>query len=56
MTTGGKSGSPFMRAHNDLVIVKRITEREYSCLKKILPDYLKHLEKGSLLAPIYGSY
>jgi hypothetical protein len=25
--TGGKSGSPFMRAHNDLVIVKKITEK-----------------------------
>lgn len=27
VNTGGKSGSPFMRAHNDLVIVKRINER-----------------------------
>ena len=27
ITTGGKSGSPFMRAHNDLVIVKKIIER-----------------------------
>ena len=45
-----------MRAHNDLVIVKKITEKEFYCLKKILPEYLKHLEQGSLLTPIFGSY
>ena len=45
-----------MRAYNDLIIIKKITEKEFYCLKKILPDYLKHFEKGSLLTPIYGSY
>jgi len=27
VTNGGKSGSLFMRSHNDLVVVKRIQER-----------------------------
>lgn len=45
-----------MRAHNDLVIVKKITEKEFYCLKKILPQYLQHLQNGSLLTPIFGSY
>ena len=56
ISNGGKSGSPFMRAHNDLVIIKKISEREFHCFKKILPEYLKHLEEGSLLTPIFGGY
>lgn len=44
MTMGGKSGSLFMRSHNDLVVVKRIHEREFSALRRLLPQYFIHLE------------
>lgn len=56
ITSGGKSGSPFMRSHNDLVVVKKIQEREFSALRKLLPKYFLHLAEGSLLTPIYGAF
>jgi hypothetical protein len=45
-----------MRSHNDLVVVKRIQEREFLGFRKMLPAYFIHLEEGSLLTPILGAY
>lgn len=45
-----------MRSHNDLVVVKRIHEREFFALKRLLPKYFEHLAGGSLLTPIFGAY
>lgn len=56
MATGGKSGSPFMRSFNDLLVIKKIQQKEFLAFKKLLPQYFTHLHEGSLLVPIYGAF
>lgn len=56
LASGGKSGSPFMRSFNDLLVIKKVTMKEFLAFKKFLPEYFTHLHEGSLLVPIYGAY
>lgn len=56
LASGGKSGSPFMRSFNDLIVIKKVTLKEFMAFKKFLPKYFTHLHEGSLLVPIYGAY
>jgi len=56
MASGGKSGASFMRSFNDLIVIKKIPQREFISFKKCLPEYFTHLHEGSLLTPVYGSF
>jgi hypothetical protein len=56
MNTGGKSGASFMRSFNDIIVIKRIPQREFLTFKKCLPEYFTHLHEGSLLTPVYGAF
>ena len=54
----GKSGSLFYYTRDGKFIVKTIGKNEYKFLKKILPNYYKHLKKNplSLLPKFLGCY
>ena len=56
MATGGKSGSPFMRSYNDLLVIKKIPKGEFMTFRKSLSKYFRHLHEGSILTPIYGAF
>lgn len=43
MATGGKSGSPFMRSYNDLLVIKKIPKGEFMTFRKSLSKYFRHL-------------
>lgn len=45
-----------MRSHNELVVIKRINDKEFHTLKRILQTYFMHLKEGSLLTPILGAF
>lgn len=54
----GKSGSLFLRSHDNKYIIKTIEEHEFVVLKEILPNYVLYLEDNtdSLLCRFYGAY
>lgn len=54
----GKSGSLFLRSHDERFLLKTIEEHEFDVLREILPNYVLYLEdnKASLLCPFYGAY
>lgn len=54
----GKSGSFFMRTHDDKYVLKTIEEHEFVCLKDILPHMVLFLESNrqSLLCRFLGAY
>ena len=54
----GKSGSLFYYTRDGSFIVKTISKGEYKFLKKILPNYFKHLKENplSLLPKFLGCY
>jgi hypothetical protein len=56
LATGGKSGSPFMRSYNDLLVIKKIPKGEFLTFRKSLSKYFIHLHEGSILTPIYGAF
>ena len=56
IASGGKSGSPFMRSYNDLLVIKKVPKGEFMTFKKFLPGYFTHLHSGSILTPIYGAF
>jgi len=43
LASGGKSGSPFMRSFNDLLVIKKVNVKEFTAFKKFLPKYFTHL-------------
>jgi hypothetical protein len=43
VNSGGKSGSPFMRSFNDLLVIKKIPKTEFMTFRKFLPKYFTHL-------------
>jgi 1-phosphatidylinositol-4-phosphate 5-kinase len=54
----GKSGSLFYYTRDGKYIIKTISRTEYAFLKRILPNYFKHLRKypNSLLPKFFGCY
>jgi 1-phosphatidylinositol-4-phosphate 5-kinase len=54
----GKSGSLFYYTRDGKFIIKTVSETEYLFLKKILPNYFKHLKnnKHSMLPKFLGAY
>ena len=58
LCTTGKSGSLFYYTRDGSFIVKTISKGEYKYLKKILPNYFRHLKENplSLLPKFLGCY
>ena len=52
----GKSGSFFFFSYNRKFLIKTMTVEELHLFMKFLPSYCRQLQKGSLLAPIYGVF
>jgi 1-phosphatidylinositol-4-phosphate 5-kinase len=54
----GKSGSLFYYTRDGKFIIKTVSETEYLFLKKILPNYFKHLtnNRHSMLPRFFGAY
>jgi len=58
MEAAGKSGSFFMRTHDNKYVLKTIEEHEFVCLKDVLPHMVLFLEthEQSLLCRFLGAY
>mmetsp|Transcript_84208 Transcript_84208/g.146224 ORF Transcript_84208/g.146224 Transcript_84208/m.146224 type:complete len:389 (-) Transcript_84208:49-1215(-) len=53
----GKSGSLFLRSHDNRFVLKTIEQHEFDVLEAILPSYLLYLEENdSLLCRFVGAY
>mmetsp|Transcript_26625 Transcript_26625/g.68222 ORF Transcript_26625/g.68222 Transcript_26625/m.68222 type:complete len:509 (+) Transcript_26625:32-1558(+) len=54
----GKSGSIFLRSHDNHLVLKTIEEHEFEVLRQILPHMLLYLEhhRNSLLCRFLGAY
>lgn len=54
----GKSGSLFLRSHDNRFVLKTIEQHEFDVLEAILPNYLLYLEENeeSLLCRFVGAY
>lgn len=58
LEVSGKSGSIFLRSHDNRLVIKTIEDHEIEVLKAILPHLLLYLEQhpGSLLCRFMGAY
>lgn len=57
-SASGKSGSLFLRSHDNRFVLKTIEQHEFDVLEAILPPYLLYLEENpeSLLCRFVGAY
>jgi hypothetical protein len=45
-----------MKSFNDLLVIKRVSLREFTTFKKMLAQSFSPILEGSLLVPICGAY